>query len=65
MPWTTEDTLKVLGLILFIGAFVIVFQQLFSAESKLGVKEDKKKKKQLADEAKAMLKRRNSKEHQS
>ena len=36
MPvWTKEDTFKVLGLILFISAFVIVLQQLQSAEKRL------------------------------
>ena len=46
MPvWTKEDTFKVLGLILFISAFVIVLQQLQSAEKRLKENQNKRKKK--------------------
>lgn len=45
MPvWTKEDTFKVLGLILFISAFVIVLQQLQSAEKRLKENQNKRKK---------------------
>ena len=35
MYWSTEDTFKLLGLLLFIGSFIIVLQQLLSAEARL------------------------------
>jgi len=39
MRWSLEDTLKLLGLTLFIGSFVIVIQQLLSADAKVNAKE--------------------------
>lgn len=42
MHWSTEDTLKLLGLVLFFGAFAIVIQQLLGAEARLNTKEEKK-----------------------
>jgi hypothetical protein len=45
MPiWTNEDTLKAIGLLLFISAFVIVYQQLQNAEKRLKENEAKRKK---------------------
>ena len=35
LVWTKEDTFKVLGLILFITAFYVVYQQLQQAERRL------------------------------
>lgn len=35
MHWSTEDTLKLLGLILFLGSFAIVIQQLLGAQARL------------------------------
>ena len=50
MPvWTKEDTFKVLGLILFISAFIIVLQQLQSAEKRL---KENQKSRQKKDEKK-------------
>jgi hypothetical protein len=47
MPvWTKEDTFKVLGLILFISAFVIVLQQLQSAEKRLRENQNNRQKKE-------------------
>ena len=47
MYWSTEDTFKLLGLLLFIGSFIIVLQQLLSAEARLNSnsnnKEEEKK----------------------
>jgi len=43
MYWSTEDTLKLLGLVLFFGAFAIVIQQLLGAEAKLNTKEGEEK----------------------
>ena len=42
MYWNKEDTLKLLGLILFVGSFVIVLQQLLAAEARLNNKGGKK-----------------------
>ena len=43
MHWSTEDTLKLAGLLAFVGAFVVVFQQLLRAEAKMNRKEAPKK----------------------
>lgn len=43
MYWSTEDTLKLLGLTLFVGAFVAVIRQLLQAEARLSAKEVQKK----------------------
>ena len=43
MHWSTEDTLKLAGLLAFVGAFVVVFQQLLRAEAKMNRKDAPKK----------------------
>lgn len=35
MRWSTDDTLKLLGLVLFLGAFAVVYQQLLRAQERL------------------------------
>ncbi|KAL9187091.1 hypothetical protein ACHAXT_010811 [Thalassiosira profunda] len=44
MRWSTEDTLKLLGLALFVGAFAIVLQQLNGAQARLTAREEARKK---------------------
>ena len=44
MLWSAEDTLKILGLAAFIGAFAVVIQQLLAADAKLNHKEAQQKK---------------------
>ena len=56
MYWSTEDTFKLLGLLLFIGSFIIVLQQLLSAEARLNSnsnnnKEEEKKTEQIEERA--------------
>ena len=41
MRWSTEDTLKLIGLAMFLGAFAIVLQQLMAAQAKLDAKTKK------------------------
>jgi hypothetical protein len=45
LVWTKEDTFKVFGLILFISAFYVAFQQLQQAERRLRENEEKRKQK--------------------
>jgi hypothetical protein len=44
MYWSTEDTLKVIGLILFISPFVIAIRQLYKSADKLKAKREREKK---------------------
>ena len=43
MYWSTEDTFKLIGLLLFIGSFIIVLRQLYSAEARLNSNSKKEK----------------------
>ena len=43
LVWTKEDTFKVFGLVLFLTAFYVVFQQLQQAEKRLRENEQTRK----------------------
>jgi hypothetical protein len=44
MYWSSEDTLKVIGLILFITPFVIAIKQLYKSADKLKAKREREAK---------------------
>jgi len=43
MRWSAEDTFKLLGLLLFLGAFAVVLQQLLAAQAKIDAREAARK----------------------
>jgi hypothetical protein len=44
MYWSIEDTLKVIGLILFIAPFVVAIRQLYKSADKLKAKRERENK---------------------